>query len=417
MMRWSLARAQQCAPAVLLALQGVALLDAAGTSRSNDVLSHLRVRACASVEEVSRQAGTNRVAALTVAPECEARAPLPSQAVMVRIGNLDGGDGTLVGRARIAESPAVALDVISYLSDGLTVGGLLCYPNDGQPHSTVIHVPGGVGGVFVAAAGNLVQACIDWAGLHGRTAFAPSLRGQDGGQGQTELCLGEANDVVSAAAMLRALEVVDPQRVALVGGSIGGCVALRAAPHIPNLAAVVAFVPPMSWKDLVHYHRTSWTPSSEVACDGSVEPRNLGGPAFADAFDSVICGQAGCTDAQYESRSPLPYISVQRAPTLIVAAEHDNIVPLEQQLLWSLFRQGTGHPVSIASVDKCAAPGTPAAATDGLVLARGAYHLLPGGPVSSGMLFLMQALDAVQPVSATPRLDGTSKGLWFRSGR
>ncbi len=416
MMRWSLALAKQCAPAVLLALQGVALLDAGGAGRTDDVLAHLRTRTCASVEQIAGHAAANRVAAFKIAPGCEDRRPASREGAIARIRAGGEENGTLVGRARIAESTTVALDVISYFSDGLNVGGLLCYPNDGQPHSTVIHVPGGVGGVFAAAAGNLVQACIDWAALHGRTAFAPSLRGQDGGQGQTELCLGEANDVVAAATMLRAIEAVDPGRMALVGGSIGGCVALRAAPHIPDLAAVVAFVPPLSWKDLVRYHRTSWTPSSEVTCDGSVEPRDLGGPAFADAFDAVICGHAGCTDAQYESRSPLPYIQVQRAPTLIVAAEHDNIVPFEQQLLWSLFRQGTGHPVSLVSVDKCAAPGTPAAAMDGLVVARSAYHLLPGGPVSSGMLFLMQALDAVQPASAAPRLNGTNQDLWLRSG-
>jgi dipeptidyl aminopeptidase/acylaminoacyl peptidase len=323
----------------------------------------------------------------------------------------DPSDGALVDRARIAENDTVALDVISYMSDGLIVGGLLCQGRDAGRRSTVIHVPGGVGGVFEAAAGDLVQACIDWAALHGRTAFAPSLRGQDGGQGRTELCLGEADDVVAAAIMLRGLEVVDASRMALVGGSIGGCVALRAAPRIPNLAAVVAFVPPLSWKDLVHYHRTAWQPDSETACDGSQQPRALGGPAFADAFDSVICGHAECSDAEYESRSPLPYIGVQSAPTLIVAAERDNIVPPDQQVLWSVFRQGTGHPVSVVSVDKCDAPGTPAPSMDGLVLARGAFHLLPSGPVSSGMLFLMQALDAIPPAPAA-RSGFSPEGAW-----
>jgi hypothetical protein len=86
-------------------------------------------------------------------------------------------------------------------------------------------------------------------------------------------------------------------------------------------------------------------------------------------------------------------IQVQNAPTLIVSAELDNVVPLDQQLLWSLFRQGTGHPVSVVSVDPCDPPGTPPLTTDVHVLARRSFHLLSGGPISSGMLFLMAHLD------------------------
>jgi pimeloyl-ACP methyl ester carboxylesterase len=380
---------------IVLSLIGINL---AAATPDSGVLDRLRSRACDALQQQS-------LACVADTPAATARPRA------IKVSAADDPDGTLIGRARIAENSAVALDVISYVSDGLVVGGLLCHPNDGQRHSTVIHVPGGVGGVFSAAAGDLVETCINWATRHGRTAFAPSLRGQDGGEGHTELCLGEADDVVAAAIMLRALDVVDPDRIGLVGGSIGGCVALRAAPRIPNLAAVVAFVPPVSWKDLVQYHRNTWQPTSETACDGTVQSRDVGGPAFADAFDSVICGHPGCSDAEYESRSPLPYIGVQAAPTLIIGAELDNIVPPENQVLWSLFRFGTGHPVSVISVDKCAAPGTPPATMDGLIVARGAFHLLPSGPVSSGMLFLMNALDGVQPASVA--LPPPSRGdLW-----
>jgi dipeptidyl aminopeptidase/acylaminoacyl peptidase len=193
--------------------------------------------------------------------------------------------------------------------------------------------------------------------------------------------------------MLRTLDVVDGSRMGLVGGSIGGCVALRAAPYIPNLAAVVAFVPPTSWKDLIAYHRNRWQPAVELACNGEPREWAIGGPQLADALESVICGHAACSDAEFLARSPLPLIQVQTAPTLIVSAELDNVVPLDQQLLWSLFRQGTGHPVSVVSVDPCDPPGTPPLTTDVHVLARRSFHLLSSGPISSGMLFLMAHLD------------------------
>lgn len=373
-------------------------------ARGGAVLAVIARAACgalrrAGAERLSRHANGASDFHLSAGAERACGEPAPA---VVPASNQSGGaagaaDGTLIGRQRIAASAAVALDVVSYASDGLIVGGLLCYPADGRRHSTVVHVHGGLGGVFENAAGDLVQTCIDWAGLHGRVAFAPSLRGQDGGEGRAEMCLGEADDLVAAVTMLRGLDVVDAARVGLVGGSIGGCVVLRAAPRIPALSAVVAFVPPISWQDLVTYHRTTWTPATETLCDGTNRPWTIGGPAFADALDSVICGHGACDTADYVARSPLPYILTQTAPTLIVAAESDNVVPFGNQLLWSLMRQGTGHPVSVIPVDPCAPPGTPAGSYDQVIVAAHSFHLLSGGPISSAMLFLMQQLDAPAP--------------------
>ena len=58
------------------------------------------------------------------------------------------------------------------LASGLVVGGLLAYVDDGRRHSTVVHVHGGLGGIFTNADGDMVQTCIDWAQRYGRTAFA-----------------------------------------------------------------------------------------------------------------------------------------------------------------------------------------------------------------------------------------------------
>ncbi len=302
-------------------------------------------------------------------------------------------DGALVGRLRIATVDQVALDVVAYASGGLVVAGLLAYPDDGTPHSTVLHVHGGFGGIFTNADGDMVQTCIDWAGRYGRTAFAPSLRGQDGGEGAPELCLGEADDVGAAAALVRSLEVTDPDRVALVGGSTGGCVVLRAAPQIEGLRAVVAYVPPTDWKGLVAFHRTSWAPATESLCEGGSRLWDVGGPALADVLDQMICGHVDCTDAEYEVRSPIPGVPFQTAPTLVVSAGSDNVVPLDQQVLYSVLRQGSGHPVDVYVTDPCDPAGTAAGATDTLLHVREAYHLLSVGAVGSGFLYLMQELD------------------------
>lgn len=302
-------------------------------------------------------------------------------------------DGALVARERLATVGQVALDIVAYASSGLVVGGILAYPDDGNRHSTVIHVHGGLGGIFANADGDMVQTVIDWAQRYGRTAFAPSLRGQDGGEGRPELCLGEADDVAAAAVLLRSLEVTDPDRIAIVGGSTGGCVVLRAGPLIPGLRAVVSFVPPTDWKSLVAFHRSSYVPATETRCDGSTYAWDVGGPALADVFDNMICGHIGCSDADYEARSPIPGVPFQTAPTLVVSAGSDNVVPLDQQILYSVLRNNSGHPVDVYVVDPCDASGTPRDAMDPHLYVRGAYHLLSVGAVGSGFLFLMQELD------------------------
>ena len=383
--------------AVVVALTAPVSLAAAARAKTPPVLTELARRACAAVQDRAARPAS-RLVTMTQARGCQdAHEAGRVERTQVRLA-AEQSDGTVLGRQRIAADASIALDVVAYASTGLSVGGLLCYPNDGQPHTTVIHVPGGSGGAFNGIAGDMVQTCIDWAALHRRTAFIPSLRGNDGGDGQPELCLGEGDDVVAAASMLRSLEVTGTKRLGLVGGSIGGCVALRAAPFIPSLAAVVAFVPPTSWKHLIEFHRTSWAPRTELDCSGTPVQWNLGGPAFADALESVICGHEGCSDAEFDARSPLPFLVAQTAPTLIVSAEFDNIVPLDQQLLWSVLRQATGHPVSVFLVDPCDAPGTPPRVMDAHILARRSFHLMPSGPISSGLLFLMAHLDATGAV-------------------
>ncbi|MBK9966163.1 MAG: alpha/beta fold hydrolase [Holophagales bacterium] len=302
-------------------------------------------------------------------------------------------DGALVARERLATVGKVALDLVAYASSGLVVGGILSYPDDGNRHSTVIHVHGGLGGIFANADGDMVQTVIDWAQRYGRTAFAPSLRGQDGSEGSPELCLGEADDVAAAAVLLRSLKVTDPDRIAIVGGSTGGCVVLRAGPLIPGLRAVVSFVPPTDWKNLVAFHRSSYAPATETRCDGSTYAWDIGGPALADVFDNMICGHVGCSDADYDARSPIPGVPFQTAPTLVVSAGSDNVVPLDQQVLYSVLRNSSGHPVDVYVVDPCDASGTPRSAMDPHLYVDGAYHLLSVGAVGSGFLFLMQELD------------------------
>ncbi len=302
-------------------------------------------------------------------------------------------DGTLLARQRLGTLGGVSLDLVAYASHGLAVGGVACYVDDGQKRPGVVHVHGGLTGLFDPEDGGTIQACFNWAALHGKTAFVPSLRGFDGSEGRTEICLGEADDVAAAAVYLRSMPATDAARIALVGGSVGGCVVLKAAPLIPNLRAVVAFVPPTDWKGFIQFHRTAWAAATETRCDGSTFGWNIGGPPLADVFDAFICGHPGCPDADYAARSPIPGVLTQTAPTLIESAGSDNVVPLAQEVLWSILRQSLGHPVDVFSVSACDPPGSPPNHMDVHIFVPGGFHLLAPGPISSGLLFVINQLD------------------------
>lgn len=323
-------------------------------------------------------------------PATPSFSPVPTDSIVKTTGT---ADGEIIAQARLMADFGIAVDLVAYSSSGLVVGGVLCYPDDGQPHSTVLHLHGGFGGIFDDAAGEMVVACVNWALLHNRTAFVPSFRGQDGGEGTMELCLGEADDVAAAATMVRGMKVTDPDRVAIVGGSTGGCVALRAGAKIPNLKAVVSYVPPADWKSLVEFHRTTYLPATERICDGSTVAWDVGGPVMADVIDNAICGHPFCSDEDYEARSTIPGVFTQTAPTLIISAEADNIVPLEQQILYSMLRQQLGNPVDIYVIDPCGSSSAPPIATDIHVMVTNAYHGLSPATISDGLLFLMDALD------------------------
>jgi alpha/beta superfamily hydrolase len=309
------------------------------------------------------------------------------------------GDGMLVDRQRMLQIGPVALDLVAYLSSGLIVGGLLCYTDDGQPRSTILHLHSGIGGVFVnpnPPGADIVTDCYSWAANHGSNVFVPFYRGVDGGQGQPELCLGEADDVANAAILLRGLDVVDPNRLAVIGASLGGCVALKAGVQIPKLRAVLAIAPPTDWAAMIQFHRTQFAPATETRCDGSVVSWTAGGPAFADMLDNLICRHPGCSREAYDARSPIPLVYQSTNSTLVVAASADTLVPVAQQLLWSALRNEATGAVAVDVRNRCSGPAAPPFAQDALLYVPGAHHLMENGPVASGLLWVIEQLEAPQ---------------------
>ncbi|MFK7758844.1 MAG: alpha/beta hydrolase family protein, partial [Phycisphaerales bacterium] len=125
----------------------------------------------------------------------------------------------------------------------------------------------------------------------GVVMLIPTVRGTADNPGAQESFYGEVDDVLAAAAYLRSLPHVDPDRIMLGGHSTGGTLALLAAESTDIFCAVVSFGPVARVTD---YGGRTW-------------------PFDSDDPDEV------------RLRSPLYFLDVIQTPTLVVEGERANI--------------------------------------------------------------------------------------------
>ena len=129
---------------------------------------------------------------------------------------------------------------------------------------------------------------------------------------------------------------VDPNRLALMGGSAGGHLALLAAMTEPGVDAVVAFSPPT---DLAALARPDGEEQPLCAADGSA-CRIIG-------LEALVAGWLGCTPRDCPDRvaaaSPTHHVGGGDPPALIVHAT-DEVVPFAQATAFvDRLRDAGGH--------------------------------------------------------------------------
>jgi fermentation-respiration switch protein FrsA (DUF1100 family) len=119
--------------------------------------------------------------------------------------------------------------------DGVTLSGWYIPPQNGAA-VILLHGYGAHRVEMLGRAGMLAK--------HGYGALLYDLRahGESGGH-MRSLGWADTNDVLAALAFLQQREEVDPGRVGILGFSVGGQVALRAAAQADEIAAVVAEEP------------------------------------------------------------------------------------------------------------------------------------------------------------------------------
>lgn len=181
---------------------------------------------------------------------------------------------------------------------GVNLGGYFFKPVAGQPPYPALILLHG----FAGHAHNMVGLARA-AAANGYAALALSLRGWLGSEGENDQGLRQPLDILAAIDWLAKRPLVDRDRIALVGASMGGQVALLAAAHKPPVRAVAAFFAPT---DLARWREAN--------------------PYMRDYLDD-LCGPEGLP-----VRSPILRVAQIDAPVLLLHGDRDENVPVEQSL-------------------------------------------------------------------------------------
>jgi dipeptidyl aminopeptidase/acylaminoacyl peptidase len=220
-----------------------------------------------------------------------------------------GADGAIVALTMIVRTATSEYFALTYWSDGLRVKGFLGWPRHGNRLPAVIFNRGGNGEFGELWAQQLIPFV-----EAGYVAVGSQYRGNCGGEGYEEFGGADVDDVLNLVTLLLNLPEVDPQRIAMFGGSRGGMMTylalkqetLRGSHHIKVAATVggLADITRSLWE------QTGLMPTL-VALIGK-------GPIEAPN--------------EYQDRSAVLWPDLINAPLLILHGEDDVQVPVEQSM-------------------------------------------------------------------------------------
>jgi acetyl esterase/lipase len=231
--------------------------------------------------------------------------------------------GFIVGQVLLQDAQVTATRV-RYRSGELSVAGLVCRPAAGGRHPLLMINHGGwtgLGGEWDPAS----SVCVAWA-RNGYVVIEPSYRGEDGSGGAIELCLGEAADIRSMLRLAEADAEVDSTRVAVLGGSHGGCSSLRALIDGAGPARVVAVAGPTDWAG-------AYRAFVDSIAAGATGDRLAAFESLASALRQYIGGTPDQVPAAYADRGLVSRVAgLDRwgGDLLVQHGVNDEIVPVEQ---------------------------------------------------------------------------------------
>src|SRR5271165_376961 len=201
--------------------------------------------------------------------------------------------------------------------DGFSESGVLFYPPSyvaGKKYPLVLQIHGGPTESSIASWRDT-----DWPGLpqyiaaHGYLVFSPNYRGSDGQGNAYQIAIfndagdGPGRDVMAGVEAVKALGIIDENRMAVSGWSYGGFMTQWLITHYPVWKAAVAGAGPAD--AFVDYATSDYNVLGRFYFGGS-------------PWDSAALLQA------YRDQSPLSYVAKVTAPTLLLHDSGDVRVPV-----------------------------------------------------------------------------------------
>ncbi|WP_110927321.1 alpha/beta hydrolase family protein [Bacillus massiliglaciei] len=211
-------------------------------------------------------------------------------------------EGKIVSKLRFpSPHPGIHLYLVTYISQGMKVKGLLAEPNDGEVHDGFLYLRGGIKNVGKVRPGRIVQFA-----SQGFIVFAPFYRGNQGGEGDEDFAGEDRQDAAAGFKLLERHPRVNPDRIHIFGFSRGGIMALWTAILCKNAASVVTWGG-VSDMFLTYVER--------------VDMRRM--------MKRVIGGSPKKVPEQYEYRTPLFSADEIESPVLIIHGVKDENVSIE----------------------------------------------------------------------------------------
>ena len=196
-------------------------------------------------------------------------------------------------------NPQVELKLVTYLSGGLKVKGMLAVPKNREVAEGFLYLRGGIKGVGKVRPARIAQFAAE-----GFAVFAPFYRGNQGGEGYEDFAGEDREDAFSGFLLLQSLTGIE--RVHVFGFSRGGVMALLTGLQFPECASVV-----------------TWGGVSDM------ELTYLEREDLRRMMKRVIGGTPRKYPMRYKERTPLHELDRLQSPVLIIHGVHDRNVSVE----------------------------------------------------------------------------------------
>lgn len=196
-------------------------------------------------------------------------------------------------------NPNVELKVITYLSNGLKVKGMLAEPIDKENMDGFLYLRGGIKNVGKVRPARIAQFASE-----GFVVFAPFYRGNQGGEGNEDFAGEDREDAYAAFQVLKSLPRV--RDIHIFGFSRGGVMALWTGIRFPEAASVV-----------------TWGGVSDMSLTYR-ERKDL-----RRMMKRVIGGTPEKYPERYNDRTALYELERMEAPVLIIHGVRDHNVTVE----------------------------------------------------------------------------------------